>query len=256
MIRRNRLTPVAGLALAGLLAFGTAEAGTLTVISDTSAGASANWPVFDNILGGGTSVLFGRGTASLGSLDFHLENLPGVTTTSTTTPLTTAALAGVDLLIVTTFYNSSLTFTNSELAAMHDFLHGDGDLLLVAEATNSWLLSGYNELLADMGSTIRYSAQRNFSNVVVTNLPDTGITAGVASFTVNTFNPLFGGTPAVVTNNLVAVTVQDMTPPVVTPAPIPVPAAHWALGGGLLCLGALRRLVGRKPKLGAPTRRS
>jgi len=100
---------VAGLGLAIILlvgSTGTAQAGLFVVDSDVDVTRDphfadpGNRTFFDNILGGGTNVLFSWTLhAQSVDLDTYYEGLAGVTTTVSAAPVNSALLSGVDLMV-------------------------------------------------------------------------------------------------------------------------------------------------------------
>ncbi|MEV8466837.1 hypothetical protein AB0T83_08615 [Fluviibacterium sp. DFM31] len=232
---------------AGLLALSLggppARAGTLTVMGDVNAGVEANQPMFDNLLGRGTTVVISRERAQLGRLQDHINAQPGQTATVVAGSVTSALLAGVDLLILTAFYNAPLAYSVTEQGAIHDFLFDTGNVIVVAEASTSSVLTGYNALLAGIGATISYTGTRYDDFGTVTGLPNLPVTQGVTSFALNRYNGLSGGTAVVQTVLGTAVAQQRLG----ITAPVPLPATALGLGGALALLwplGWLRRMRG------------
>lgn len=249
---RQWLKPMLALALAGFLLPHSADAGRITVIGDTNSGISANWAIFDNILGGSKTVAFSHDLGQLGGLNLHYSGNPGVTTSVIGAPITASSLAGVDLLYLTAYYNTGPTLTGAEIATVSNFLNNAGDVVLMAEASSTSLLSSYNDLLAGLGTSIRYTGLRHSGTTVSTNLPNMALTEGATQFTLNHFNSLTGGKTVVPTAFGAGIATQKVG----ITAPVPAPSAGLALGGALVLLGGLRRTVRRRAALGGAQARS
>ncbi|WP_193141466.1 hypothetical protein [Meridianimarinicoccus sp. MJW13] len=232
---------------AGLLALTVggqaARAGTLTVMGDVNAGVEANQPMFDNLLGRGNTVVIARERAQLGRLQDHINAQPGQTATVVAGPVTSALLSGVDLLILTAFYNGALVYALPEQEAIRDFLFDTGNVIVVAEASNATVLTGYNALLAGIGATISYTGARYDDFGTATGLPNLPVTQGVTGFALNRYNGLSGGTAVVRTVLGTAVAQQRLG----ITAPVPLPPTLLGLGGALALLwplGWFRRMGG------------
>lgn len=176
--------------------------GWVVVVGDVNAG---NNPTFyTNLLEGDTQVLAGRGDTPTNSVVIdHYQSLPGVTTTVSDTTITSAALAGVDLLIFNQpDWDLALVFTPDELIAIRDFVIAGGNLLLFAETFNHE--ANFTEFLSGIGSSISYTTlPRSFGGSDV--LAGAPFTTGVAEpFDQLVFNQLSLGDfgQAIVTNDV------------------------------------------------------
>jgi len=140
-----------------------ANAGLIAVVADVNAvGADEIASGFyDAVLGGGTSVAFSRSDEQQGNLLNHYNGLAGVTAVEDNSVLTAASLSGYDTLVITRFFNSAIDYTAAEIAAIATWVAGGGTVLAILEAAaNSAPLTGYNALLAGIGSTISYTGER------------------------------------------------------------------------------------------------
>lgn len=84
-----------------------ASAATLMVVGDTNAAPAANMPLYTNFLGAATSVLFSRDSTAQTRLWSDYRARPGVTVAQSAAPLTAAALAAVDLLVLSAVYDTA-----------------------------------------------------------------------------------------------------------------------------------------------------
>ncbi|PWR03587.1 hypothetical protein DKT77_05440 [Meridianimarinicoccus roseus] len=234
----------AGLALSAVCPPGAVRAGTLTVIGDVNAGSADNLTLYGNVLGSGREVLFARGFAQLGGVVSHFRSV-GATAQDWAGPLTGAVLAGVDLLVLTTSYNTSFDFTAPELAAVGAYGLAGGSVLLVAEGNAPAALDGYNAVLAGIGGYIRFTGQRFAQTETLTDLPETDLTSGMTGFRVSPYSTLSGGTSAVTASNGSVIAFEVFGAP--PPAPVSLPPALPMLAGGigvLLVLGCVRARAG------------
>ena len=173
---------------------------------DGSSGASVNagnstW--FTNILGGGTSVLIQDEFYTLSiqtssdAINAHYNGLGGVTSTLDTSgaAITSAALAGVDLLISVVPSNS---YTASEISVLSSFLAGSGSVLFTSDNSPTFdIESGrINAALAALGSSMSLGNQSIDSGVffTTTNIAADPFNVGVTSFTYIATTVVSGGT--------------------------------------------------------------
>ena len=163
-IRKRVWTAAAGVALAAGLS-SAANAGILAVVADVNAGGTSatNASFYEAVLGDSSTVVFSRSASQqTGTLSLY-NSLTGVTATESAAELTAASLSAIDLLVVTTGFNSAISYTAAEIAAVSGFLGGGGSVLMVTESSSSALLDGYNAFLAGIGSSISYTGFRNSS---------------------------------------------------------------------------------------------
>jgi hypothetical protein len=212
---------------------------------DGSSGASVNvgnstW--FTNILAGGTSVLIqdefysASIQTSSDAINAHYNGLGGVTSTLDTSgaAITSAALAGVDLLLSVVPSNS---YTASEISVLSSFLAGSGSVLFMGDNSpiftieNGWI----NAALAALGSSMSLGNQSIDSGVffTTTNIDADSFNAGVASFTYVATTDVSGGT------SLIRTVTGAQT--FVAYEIVPEPSTALLLGVGLVTL-----TVGRK----------
>jgi hypothetical protein len=243
---KNALSSVVvGLCLGIILLFGitgTAQAGLLVVVSDVNATRNphfadpGNRTFFDNVLGGGTNVLFSRALhAHSVDLDTYYEGSAGVTTTVSAAPVDSSLLSGVDLMVVAPAFATAQNYTATEIVAMSDYLNGGGSILLVGEADAAAVLDSYNDLLTGLGSSIAFGSPR-VSSSVVTGITSHALTAGVGTFGYIAFSPLTGGTSLVTgPGGATFVAVEGIASSVSEPAGLAL------FGLGLAALGSIRR---------------
>ncbi|MCF6216860.1 MAG: PEP-CTERM sorting domain-containing protein [Emcibacter sp.] len=219
------------LSFAGLQ---NSHAGVIVVVGDVNATGPGNMPLYDNVLGAGTNVLFTRGVGQQAGLFNYYNSLAGVTATSTIAPITNALLAGVDLITIAGSFQQVLDYTTAEMNVIMNFLTSGGSLLMLTEAAN---VTSYNEFLSTIGSNIQYTGQRFVVLDVVNPVEVTSITGGVSQFTADAYNTLSGGTAVAITPNGTVVAFENTT----TTVPLPEPAPLALLGLGLMGLVIARR---------------
>lgn len=209
----------------------------IIVVGDVNADAGplGNTQFYQNVLGTSTDVLFGRGTPQgVSGIQSLYSTTPGVSVTVGSPTLTNSLLSGFDLLVINASFEGGLTFTGAELSAVSGFLANGGDVLLVAEASNNAAaFASYNNFLAGIGSTIRYSGVRVSQSTVVIPHP---LTTGVTSFGMAAEDVLTGGTALVKGTTGLTLVAYEST------AAVPEPASLIIWGGlGIAGLVAARR---------------
>lgn len=247
--RLRRLAAAAALVFlgAGLAMPAPGRAATLTVIGDVNAGSATNLRLYENALAGGRSVLFARNFGQLTGVVSHYRTI-GADPVAHATAITPAVLGATDLLVLTANYNTPLDLSAAELSAVRDHGLTGGRILLVAEAALAPALASYNALLEAIGARIRFTGARFAATEVVTDLPETPLTAGLTSFRVSPYNTLSGGNAAVRAANGVAIAFETLG----APMPIPLPGAGPAMAGGLGLLVLIRCLRRRTFRAAAP----
>ncbi len=218
------------LSFAGLQ---SAHAGVIVVVGDVNATGAGNMPLYDNVLGAGTNVLFTRSPGQQGGLFSYYNSLAGVTATSSAATITNTLLAGIDLITIGGSFQQVLDYTIAEMNVIADFLTSGGSLLMLTEAAN---VTSYNNFLSSIGSNIQYTGQRFVVLDVVNPVEVTSITGGVSEFTANAYNTLSGGTAVAITQNGTVVAFENTGATV-----LPEPAPFALLGLGLIGLVIARR---------------
>lgn len=205
--RRARRSPIraalAFLALAALAAPVSAGASTIAVFGDANMfpafPPAGNTVVLDHLLGAGTSVLVSRQTAgftpSLG-IEAHYGSLPGITVSASSSPITAALLAGVDLLVLDLEFAQPNPYDGAETSAVAAFFAAGGDVAFIAEHNS---VADYNLFLAALGTAIRFTGEPRCCapGHDADTVRPTILTTGVAAFQIGAASPLTGGTPAV-----------------------------------------------------------
>lgn len=240
----RRSTPLAvalGVSLGVLVPPTDAAAATLTVIGDVNAGSGTNLQLYENVLNGGSDIVFSRGFGQLSGVVSHYRSL-GATLTEQSATLTASSLASVDLLVLTTNYNTLFDFSAAELEAVRVFGEGAGTVLFVAEGASATALTNYNFVLDALGAKIRFTGERYAVTETLTDLPDTPLVAGMTSFRVSPYSTVSGGTDAVVASNGTVIAFETLG----APEPVPLPPALPMLAGGIGVLAVLSRVRRRR----------
>ena len=209
----------------------SASAGTLYVVGDVNAFSGDSQGLLDQLLADDPTigaVLSASNSAS----DFFFNSAVDEVVIP---DFSAASLATVDLLTVGSsirFSGNALNLTAQDTANVADFLNDGGDVLLYVETTSSVAFNSYNNFLAALGSTIRFTGQRaafredfgTFFQCNACNVLEGGI--GLAVFEDGQFEGQF----AVASQTFGA-----------EPSPVPVPGAlPLFLAAGAL-FGAIKR---------------
>jgi hypothetical protein len=217
-------------------------AGTIALFPDVNMyydgyGASdpENFDVLSNLLGGGTNVLYSYRT---GDFDYSRSNivnyynsLSGVTAVSTVAELNDAGFAGVDLAFIDVGFSQSSSYSASEVSALNNFVASGGSLGIIAEPLEE-SLSSVNNLLSDLGLAMQLTLPRLATGVQTADtILATPLTAGVTSFTFGAFDPITGGTPAMIDSNHTLLAFETGPAPASVPLPAALPLFASALGG-------------------------
>lgn len=231
---RRRLALTVFAALAGA---STGWAATVTVVGNAADPVHPfDTPVYLNILGDSSNVVFSRDLASVAALDTLFTSQAGVTTRVDSAPLSGSSLSGVDLLVITNTVNSVLTYSSAEISAVGRFLQTGGDLLFFGQGGGAATAS-YNAFLGAIGTGIQFT-DASFSGVKFDpSLESTAISSADDRFRVDGgFTALTGGT-AVAGNAQGVFLATDE----IAPTPVPIPASVPMLAMGLAMLALLRR---------------
>ncbi|ARE40359.1 hypothetical protein RGUI_2218 [Rhodovulum sp. P5] len=223
----------------------SASAASVTVVADVNtAGKAVNDALYLNVLDSATSVLFSRNEEQQSDTRALFNAQAGVSAVEDASTLTDALLAGVDLLVITRFYNNAIDYTAAEIASVANFVSDGGDVLVILEATaGSSLYSAYNSLLTGIGSAIQYTTGRTVMPFTDASLEDTDISDSSMSFAVDAYAHLSGGDAVAMDDTgAVFVAYEDIEDGPVVPLPgaLPLMAA-----GGLALVGLKRRRTKR-----------
>lgn len=207
---------------------------------------TGNQKFFANILQGGNSVavLKSTWTGSVGSaytdVNTFYNSLPGVT--STVISGTINSLAGYDLLVAPLPNNA---FAASEITVFSNFLAQGGSIFFTGENNDiSFAMSNsaINAALAALGSGMSINPSifdSGFNTAIGAQIAADPFTAGVGTFTYAAPSEvLYGsGTPLFFGKGGQAFLSYEQT------SNVPLPAAFWIFGSGLLGLLGIRRRI-------------
>lgn len=218
------------IALLFTLASNTSTAGLITVVGDVNSDEFGNQAFYNNILGSSQNVLFNTNSNFYGINDIYNNyNTKGLGSLSTTlSPITANILSNVDLLVFshTSQWNTPLSYTANELSVISQFLLGGGDLLLVAEASNSPSnFANFNGFLSGIGSSISYTGER-ISRWDYTQASANSLTVGQPTLRQGYYDVLTGGTTLYSLNGKTSVASEQISASV----PEPSTLAIFALG--------------------------
>ena len=225
-----------------LASIGVAQASTVVLFSDvnsTQTASAGRNQLLTNLLGAGSSVLISDQTngnfSPSGSLNTFFNGLAGTVSTLSTSELDGSTLAGLDLLFLELGAFAANPYSASEILAINNFVASGGNLGIVAEPVGTGLGS-VNTLLSDLGTSFSLDTHTNTTGQGTgpTTVLPTSLTVGVLSYSLLTFNPINGGIAAVQQNSLTGVAFESV-------AVIPVPAAIWLFGTGLVGFAAISR---------------
>lgn len=214
---------------------------------DGSAGApidldNATW--FNNILGSGTTVKVQNDAivdetvaSSARAINTFYDAQGGITSTMVApdTIIDDALLTGIDLYISML---PSDNFTTPELNALSAYVSGGGSVFFMGELEGFDLENTrINSALTILGSSMSIlDAKLDLGFTTTSNIDPDPLNTGVSSFTFAASSAVSGGTSLIrSTNNTPIIAYEDV------PA-VPVPAAVWLFGSGLLgFMGIARR---------------
>ncbi|MDL0432454.1 PEP-CTERM sorting domain-containing protein [Marinobacter sp. TBZ242] len=234
-----------GLLVSGMAMFwtGQAHAGAITVVGDISVDQEVNFPIYENLLGSGSEVLFSREAFFQETLLNHFNSEAGITPTESGAELTNSLLDSVDMLVVTQTFNAPLAYTSGEIAAAKSFLEDGGNILTILEGEDGASVYGnYNAFLSSLGSSIEFTGSRYPNWEFIDPLEDTPISdSDSGGFRVKQYNTLSGGQPVAIASNGTAVAYEEIgaSDPGDDPATVPEPSSLATLSLGLLVLGVL-----------------
>lgn len=229
----------AGIAISGA---GQAHAGAITVVGDISVDQGSNFPIYENLLGSGSEVLFSREAFFQETMLNHFTSEAGINPTESGAALTGSLLDSVDMLVVTQTFNAPLDYTSSETAAAKSFLNDGGEILMVLEGEDGASVHGnYNDFLGAIGSSIEFTGSRYPNWEFVDPLEDTPISDSASGgFNLKQYNTLSGGQPVAIASNGAAVAYEEIgaSDPGDNPTTVPEPTSLATFSVGLLILGA------------------
>ena len=150
------------------------------------------------------------------------------------TAINDTLLAGVDLYIGMVPNDNYIT---SEIDALSDFLSSGGSLFLLGDHAGwSDENSRINALLGALGSGMSIvNAQLDPGIFNTTNIDIDALNVGVNSFYEGSVSTVSGGTSLIRTTNNTTFIAYE------TVSAVPVPAAMWLFGSGLLGLAGMAR---------------
>ena len=203
---------------------------------------NATW--FSNVLGSGTTVkvqndsVDGSVIISASAIDFFYNTQSGVTSSllAAGTTINDTLLAGVDLYIGMLPSND---YTVVELNALSDYLAGGGSVFFMGDGgfLSSNENTRINSALTFLGSSLSIvDADLDIDSPwsITTNIDADSINAGVSNFTYSYTSKVSGGASLIRSlDNSTFVAYEGSV--------VPVPAALWLFGSGLIGLIGLAR---------------
>lgn len=210
---------------------------------------AGNAQFFTNVLQGGTSVVVlassETGSPSLVSagsaIDSHYDSLAGVSSSlvSSTTAITSSLLSGVKLLVAIL----PEAFTSSEIAVLQAFLSGGGNIFFMGDNSTRPGNSAINSALAALGSGMSLNQNVVGSGTNSALISNHSLTNAVVNLTYATASQVTGGTVLFSTQTAEAIIAAEgfVNNNNINGAVVPIPAAAWMFGSGLVAFAAARR---------------
>jgi hypothetical protein len=202
---------------------------------------AGNQQFFTNVLQGGNNVAVLDGPESLlatwDNVNTFYNGLSGVSSTLITGTVTESHLTGADLFVAQPYD----AFNSSELTVLANFITDGGSIFFIGEnGAGGWpVLNGYiNDALVAFGSQLRIVPDSTFGTGVETatgsQIANDPLTAGVNSFSYLVPSEVSGGTTLFFGAEAQPFVAYEG-------AFVPVPAAAWLFGSGLLGLIGIAR---------------
>ena len=237
-------------AVLGMLVTGRADAGLILASGDANITAAltgnevatdpGNQRFFRNLLGGGSRVLVaadasGQFATLAGYANSFYNSIAGVSSTLTSSPITAANLAGIDLFLSGA---RRATYSASEIAALLEFSQAGGTILVEGDGTNFESINATADgLLLGLGSglsIVTAGLDSGYRTATGDHIIADPLTAGVSSFTyAYTSVVVSGGSKLFTTENGSTFVATNVAPAVATPEPGTLASA----ASGLVALG-------------------
>lgn len=211
---------------------------------------AGNAQFFTNVLQGGTSVVVlassETGSPSLVSagsaINSHYLSLGGVSSTlvSGTTQVTSSLLTGIKLLVAIL----PEAFTSSEIAVLSAFLSGGGNVFFMGDNSTRTGNAAINSALAALGSGMSLNQNVVGAGTNSALIANNSLTNGVINLTFATASQVTGGTVLFSTQTAEAIAAAEGLGSINNggdAAVVPIPAAAWMFGSGLVAFAAGRR---------------
>jgi hypothetical protein len=239
---KGKLLTIVATALLMFCIAGESSAGLVVASGDMTPAAYVNFydngVFFTNILQGGSSVQVhdfshpSTGTVNAVNLTNFYNGLTGASNTYLgDTVITASSLSGLDLLITGLQTNG---LTPSELVALNNFINSGGSVLFMGDYTAPETY--INSALSYIGSSMSLFPPLSFpgnNNATGSEIVSDPLTAGVFNFAYGNTYGVSGGTPLFLDHS--------GRPFMAYETIVPVPAAAWLLGSGLMGLLAMAR---------------